>query len=346
MFGERLKAARKMAGLSLPQLSKRLGDVSKQSLSNYENGKRKPDSKILLRLSKELSVKPDFFFRDNNVQLQNFEYRRKAALGIRDREMIEEKSKEQLESYIELESFLDISPKFINPVKSSQICSFEDAEIASQILRAKWNLGSGPIKNLIETLESKEIKILLIDAKNEFDGLAGYYDTIPLIVINNIISDLVRKRMTVAHELGHLLLSLHNNITPKDKESYCFRFGGAFLIPREMMFKELGENRSQLTLNELIHLKEEYGISIQGLARRAKELNIITPSYYKSFCIWINRNGMKKNEPGNYKGDEKPIRKSNFIFRAISEDIISISKAASLSNKTVEELMKEMQVVA
>lgn len=344
MFGERLKAARKMAGLSLPQLAKKLGDISKQSLSNYENGKRKPDSQILIKLAKELSVKPDFFVRDSSIQLQNFEYRKKAKLNKQDREMIEEKSKDQLERYLELENLLGIKTKFTNPIKEFQLRKIEDVEAATQHLRDKWELGINPIKNLIETIEEREISVFQIEAKREFDGLAGFSGNIPLIVVNNNI-EIVRKRMTVAHELGHLLMKMPQDLIAKEKEKYCFRFAGAFLIPREVMIDELGKKRNQITMNELIHLKNEYGISIQGLVRRAKDLEIISEAKYKNFCVKVKKNGWEKFELGAYNGDERPIRKNNLIFRAITEEIVSISKAASLANKTVAELQDEMQVL-
>ena len=345
MFGERLKAARKIAGLSLPQLASKLGDISKQSLSNYENGKRKPYSKILIRLAKELSVKPDFFVRDNTILLQKFEYRKKSKLGVKEKEMIEEKSKDQLERYLELENILGIKSSFVNPLKDFQIRAIEDAEAAAKHLRDDWEIGLNPIKNLIETLEEKEIKLIQIEAKEEFDGLAGYSGDIPLIVINKNIGDIVRKRMTVAHELGHLLLKMSKGISPNEKEKICFRFAGAFLIPEEVMIDELGKKRNQITMNELVHLKNEYGISIQGLVRRAKDLEIISEAKYTNFCIKVRKTGWEKFEQGEYSGDERPIRRKNLAFRAISEEIISISKAASLLNRTVADLQGEMQVL-
>ncbi len=345
MFGERLKAARKMAGLSLTQLEKRLGDVSKQSLSNYENGKRKPDSKILVRLSKELKVKPDFFIKESNVEMQKFEYRKKAKLSMQDKGMIEEKSKDMLERYLELEELLRLKSKFINPLKGFKIRGIEDLERAAEHLRDEWELGSNPIKNLIETIEEKEIRVVQIAAKDEFDGLAGYSGNTPVIVVNENMKDIVRKRLTIAHELGHLLLELSDNLTEKEKENYCFRFAGAFLIPKEVMLYELGERRNQITFNELIHLKEEYGISIQGLVRRAKDLGIISESKFTGFCIKVRSIGWERYELGTYNSDERPIRRDNLIYRAITEEIISISKAASLANKTVAELQGEMQVL-
>ncbi len=57
-FGERLKAARKMAGMSQQQLTDATCNrITKQTLSKYEKGKMFPASDILLAISKALGVK-------------------------------------------------------------------------------------------------------------------------------------------------------------------------------------------------------------------------------------------------------------------------------------------------
>ena len=111
------------------------------------------------------------------------------------------------------------------------------------------------------------------------------------------------------------------------------------------MLNELGKKRSKITLKELEHLKEEYGISIQALMRRARDLDIISAIKYQNFCIRVRKEGWEKLETGKYNGEEKPVRDKNLLYRAISEGIISISKAASIANVTVSELENEIQFV-
>jgi transcriptional regulator with XRE-family HTH domain len=55
MFGERLRLARKRAGLSLRELADRLGgEVSAQAISKYENGMMFPSSSVLVALGNAL----------------------------------------------------------------------------------------------------------------------------------------------------------------------------------------------------------------------------------------------------------------------------------------------------
>jgi len=61
MFGDRLKLARKRAGLSLRDLAARIGsDVSAQAISKYESGKMLPSSSVLVSLAKDSTCRSIF----------------------------------------------------------------------------------------------------------------------------------------------------------------------------------------------------------------------------------------------------------------------------------------------
>ncbi len=61
MFGDRLRLARKRAGLSLRELAERIGNVvSAQAISKYESGKMFPSSSVLVALGRALDVSLDF----------------------------------------------------------------------------------------------------------------------------------------------------------------------------------------------------------------------------------------------------------------------------------------------
>ena len=56
-FGVRLKAARKMAGLSMEDLAKKLGGmVTKQAIGKYEKGRMMPTPEVMERLIKVLQI--------------------------------------------------------------------------------------------------------------------------------------------------------------------------------------------------------------------------------------------------------------------------------------------------
>ena len=208
MFCERLISARKMAGLSLEQLAQKMGDITKQALSNYEKGKREPDSATIILLSKALNVRPDYFFYEETNSLGSFEYRKKSKLSFIERNMIEEKAKFEILRYLEVESLLGINIIFENPLNNIIVKNTNDVEKAAVELRNKWNLGSDAISNLAEVFEDNGIKIAYVDSDNNFDGAANYADSIPVIMLNKNVEDVTRLRFTLCHELAHLLLNL------------------------------------------------------------------------------------------------------------------------------------------
>lgn len=340
IFSKRLKSARILAGMSQDDLVKKIDRlVSKNAISKYEKGEMLPDSNVLIQLAKALNVKPDYFFRSYNVEIEKIEFRKKKKLGTKKLNAIQEQVKDMVERYLELEQFLEIKSEFKNPIQNIIINDGDDVENAVNTLLTEWKLGFNALPNVVEFLEEKEIKVVEIDAPPAFDGFSGWADKVyPVVVLNKNYS-IERKRLTALHELGHLLLNF-SNLEHKDIEKLCFRFAGAMLIPKETFFKELGGKRTSISLNELINTKEEYGMSVQAIMRRAKDLEVITDYYYRGFCIKMVKN--KEEEGlGKYIGVEKSNRFNQLLFRAASEDIISLSKAANLANLKLAAFRKE-----
>jgi len=341
-FSERLKSARIMKGYSLQDLADALdGKLSKQALNKYEQGLMKPESDALLMLCNALDVRPDFFTREMSINLENVEFRKLKKLSVKDSARIREKTVDILERYFELEDILGIDEQFVNPIKNMPINNYEDVEAVVKKMKEAWKLGEDPLNNIIELFEDNNIKVIEIEAGDEFVGLSTWEGIKnPVVVVNaNLKAD--RKRFTALHELGHILMNV-NHLPEKDREFYCHAFAGAMLIPAKALIKELGASRTQIYLNELVYLKKQFGASIQAIMFRAKHLGIISESFLKNFMIYMSMKGYKKNEPGEYKGYEKSNRFKQLIYRAVAEEIISTSKAAALDNKKLAEFRDEL----
>jgi Zn-dependent peptidase ImmA (M78 family)/DNA-binding XRE family transcriptional regulator len=347
--GNRIKSARMLAGLSLRELSTALdGLISHTAISKYERGEMMPDSKVLIALSKALDVKTDYFIRPQTVEISQVAFRKKSSLTLKKTNSIKENIKDNIERYIELERFLDLENSFCNPIKDIAIHHACDIENAVEVLLHHWDLGINALPNVIEMLEDKDIKVVEIDADDKFDGLSGWANqNIPVIVTNQNFT-VERKRFTVLHELGHLLLSINNEkFTLSEIEKLCHRFAGAMLLPKQTIINELGQKRSSISINELIYIKESYGISMQAIMARAKDLGIITNDQYVKFRIWVNSNENHKKEIGygEYKGVEHSSRFKQLLYRATAEEIISMSKAASLSNIKLAQFRDEFMAI-
>jgi Zn-dependent peptidase ImmA (M78 family) len=332
---KRIKSARTLAGFSLRELSDKMnGAVSYNAISKYEKAEMMPDSKVMLQLAKALNVKVDYFFMPYNVQINNIEFRKKSKLSVKNEKAIKEKVTDSISRYIQLEEFLNLSYAFKNPIENLEIESGNDVENAVNQLLKAWELGINALPNVIELLEDKEIKVIEAEENENFDGFSGWANNqIPVIIVNKSFS-IERKRFTALHELAHLVLNFKENLPAKDVEKLCHRFAGAMLMPKETFLKELGVHRNRISISELIALKETYGISIQAVMHRAKDLEIVNKQRYIGFRKWINADVNRKKEVnlGSYIGKEHSNRFKQLLHRAAAEDVISMSKAANLAN--------------
>ncbi len=348
-FAERLKSARLMNGLSLQGLADKIENrVTKQALSKYEQGQVIPDSEMIGILADALHVRPDYFHASTAIEFGEIEFRKLKNYPAKERTRIIAIAKDELSRYVELEEILGIETQFHNPLENLPIRNQEDIELAAEKLREEWDLGWDAIANVIELLEDNHVKVLELDSSEEFDGFSTWVNgkNIPLIVLNKekLKDALDRKRFTALHELAHLLLNV-NHLPEKEKEKLCHAFAAAMLIPRETLKKELGGKRSKLSINELAALKQQYGISMQALVYRAKDLQLISENYLKQFYIVFNQLGYRVSEPVAYEGVEHSNRFSQLLFRALAENFISVSKAASLKNQKLAEFRKENLVI-
>jgi len=339
-FGNRLRSARKMAGLSMEDLANNAGGiVTKQAINKYEKGMMKPSSDVLIRLAKALGIKPEYFYRHSEIELSGMQFREKSNLSVKKIESLKQRTIDFLERYLELETILGAHEKFINPLNSIAINSLADVEKAALKLRDKWKLGLAPITNLLEMLEENNIKIFEVHNVNNFDGLSARVGDLHIIVINmDLPTD--RIRFTTAHELAHILCKF-----PEDskKEKYCHAFAGAFLLPKEILERELMKKREQITIWELEKLKQLYGISIQAIIKRAHMLGIVSDFFYRNFQIMLNKKGWKIKEPFEYAGREEAIRFKHLLHYAVSEEIITLSRGAELSNMSLSDLKEEVR---
>jgi len=344
-FGVRLKLARKMAGMSLQELSDLLDNlVTKQALSKYEQGLMKPSIEVLLSLAKLLKVKTDFFLKKDPIEVRDISFRKKVTLSKTVEESIIEKARDYVERFFELENILGIDEEFKNPIKDLIIQSKADTEKAAKTLRKIWELGNNPIPNIVEMLELKGVKILLIDEVDEIDGISFFTSaSTPVVIVNTRMKSIERIRFTIVHELAHLLLSYKEGIESdiKEIEKLCHNFSSCFLLPSEKLIELIGGNhRNYINIKELIAIKVYYGISIRAIVHRLESLGVISQSYYQRWMIYMSKTYGQRNEPGIYIGEEKLCVFERLINRALAEDLISVSKAASLMNTSINEVRK------
>jgi Zn-dependent peptidase ImmA (M78 family) len=335
-----------MRAFSLRDLVEALKNaVSHNALAKYENGEMMPGSDVLGHLADALGQAPDFFFRPFTLHLKDVKFRKRVRLGAKDEESIRERALEYFERYHEIEQLLGDERKFPGKLDSKPIKTLEEAEEAADELRKHWKLGRDPLANLSELLESMGIKVFEIDIQTDaFDGFCADTEAGPVIVVSSHLNPL-RKRMTIVHELAHLVLRVAESISEKEEEKLVARFAGAFLMPKEKFIAEIGKYRKGISLAELIELKLNFGASIWAIMMRARQLELITEAVFTRFCKVAVSWRSKKEEPGDeqYQGNEGHSRFRQLIHRAVAEGQISASKGAGMLNQSLGDLRKELR---
>ena len=189
----------------------------------------------------------------------------------------------------------------------------------------------GSVGNLVELLENKGVPVYMNEFENEdFSGMNGLVNSRPYIVINQAMSP-ERIRSTIAHEMAHFMFFWPEEMPDKQIEEMAAAISGAFLLPAEDAKRELGIKRTAITRDMMITCKE-YGISKRLLVKRANLCGIVNAHTAKEFYRKETCSDQKNQESGGVEKEE-PIFFMQLIFRAVSENEITVQKGAELLKK-------------
>lgn len=343
MIGTRLKLARASAGLSLRDLAERMDNVvSAQAIGKYERNEDMPGSRPLMALARSLGVSESYLLSDDELTLEGVDFRKKRS--AKEEATIEAQTLQLLERYLAVEDLLDLRSVEWEQPRSAPFPArdLRDAEDAARSVREDWGLGHDPIPKLAELLEERGIKVLSIDL-DDIEGLAAKVlrkgrDAARVVVIRKKIWS-ERKRFTLAHELGHMVMALGKDV---DEEAAANRFAGAFLMPADVVRAEVGAHRSAISIGELVALKERFGMSLQAIAYRLRDLGIIEKKAFSDLYREFVRRGWRKEpfeEPACLPpGYEEPKRFERLCYRALAENVIGESRAAEMLGISLREL--------
>lgn len=340
MIHDRIRRARVLRGLSLEALAHSLGDISKQALNKFEKGDAKPNSTRILQLAKALNVKPEYFFRPDAIQLAPLEFRKLSRMSRARQASVREKMHDHLERYEALERCFDADNSVqVLPAQSLAVANAQAAELAAQKLREQLQIGHDAIAHLTELLEENGIKVALLDGPDDFDGAcAATHDNQHVLIGLNRHRPGERLRFTAAHELGHWVMALPRDMSEKDKEACCHRFAGAFLYPHSRVLQDFGHHqRTRIYLAELLNAKRRYGVSMQVVLRRLKDLDLLSEAGYRNAYFEFNKHGWRSNEPEALL-PEQPRRFESLVYRGLAEDLFTPSRAAEFLQCSLHEL--------
>ena len=346
--GQRIRVSRRACGLSLRDLQTRIDNrVTAQAISKYERDEALPSSGVLIALADALDVPIDYLASDSDIRLEAVDFRKKRLTSRREEAQVEAKVLHLLERYLAVEEILGLPTVAWDMPREAPWPVLRDpaeAEQAALGMRAHWGLGLDPIPNLVDLLEERGIKVLAMSLP-KIDGLTARVRRedrgVASVVVVNRDDWGERQRFTLAHELGHMAL---DPATKVDEEKAAHRFAGAFLMPAETLRSEIGKHRKSIGWGELFELKRIFGVSVQALTYRCKDLGIFGAPVVRQLFNEFTRRGWRTppfKEPWAMPG-ERPMRFERLCFRALSEGAISEAKAAELLGHSVLELNLRM----
>ena len=111
-------------------------------------------------------------------------------------------------------------------------------------------------------------------------------------------------------------------------------------MPEEVLWSKIGKHRSDIDWKELLGLKMMYGMSVQAITYRCKDLGIISQASMGRLFDIFEEDGWRSppyREPLDTLGDRFG-RFERLCFRALAEGAVSESKASELLEVSVSQL--------
>lgn len=290
--GDVILATRRARGLTQEQLCEQVA-VTQAALSRYETNDRDPEPAVLERLAATLGVTVDFLrhpFRLQGAIAVDAHMRRQKTVKVSAWKKVEADLNLLRMRTAYLLERVPLQPE-------QQVPAFDPVDTepadAARLVRAQWRMPIGPVRTLIRWMESAGVVVVEQDfATARIDGACQWAGTDPVVLINaGLPTD--RKRWTLAHELGHLVL--HADTATDDMEGQANAFAAELLTPEHLIRPLLHDP----TIGRLADLKAEWGVSMQALFARAMALGLTTREAQTRFYKTLSARGWRNDEPGS-----------------------------------------------
>jgi Zn-dependent peptidase ImmA (M78 family)/DNA-binding XRE family transcriptional regulator len=331
--GDRVRLVRELKGLTQKSLAKSL-DVHQSAIAHIESGRNDPGDELTRALSFHTGFPPSFFA---DGELPTFSagtlmFRARAATTARER----------LQAYRYAQVVFEIAEKLSRnfdeiPVRLPHID--EDPHKAARAMRASLGLPENePLERLMNPLEQFGVFILAIPLGSKTrDAFSLWASARPVIAIfADKPAD--RLRWNISHELRHLTVRSKGTVAEIERDADLF--AAEFLMPEKAMLTDLRE--SPVTLQRLVTLKATWGVSIQALARRAFELEIISERQYRYLFEQIGRLGWRTKEPVELVPEmPRALRKMAEAVYGVPIDYRSLSSDLHLPHVFTKELFEK-----
>lgn len=314
--GKSIRYYREQKDVSQQWLADAIG-VSKMTVSNFESDKRYPNVEMVKKICEALGItigKLMSYKEDIEIAEAVFHNSNKLTKAEKSTILAQVRLNAQMYHDACICANAEVDENRLPKEKIPMGTDLE--EIAAYMREALHLPASGPVGNLVQTLENNGVFITIIKRSEiirSFSSLAAMTTNVVQVVAVSGGLDRCGRREELAHALVYLLFSDVNERILNNAVEY-------FLLPSEDIIRELGRKRKNLCAKEIRIIAEKYGVSEQCVVHRAKKESIISRK----------GQGNAQNAIVDERKAESPTRLLQMVLRAYTEGEISISRAAEL----------------
>lgn len=337
----RIRQARELRGLTQTALAERVS-VTQAAVSQFEAGLTQPETATLGAIAKATGFPPEFFDQEPPAEFPagTLLFRARLSMTLR----------EEREIYQAAAIAFEISAALRKrttsiPIRVPRLA----APPGEAAMAARTLLGlnpHGPVPNVIDSMERAGVLIIALPAvmpkREAFATWAGPDLGIPVVVMCPVNAG-DRLRFSAAHELGHLVLHSGGHASEKGGlralEIEANAFAGAFMLPADDFRVEVLAVGGP-TLDNFARLKRRWGVSIQAMITRAKDIDLINEEQRKYLFQQIVKRGWKRAEPVHVR-PEKPraLRKMVELLYRNPPNVARLAADHRLPEEYVERLL-------
>lgn len=315
-IGKSIRYYREQKDVSQQWLADAIG-VSKMTVSNFESDKRYPNVEMVKKICEALDITlGKLMSYKEDIEIAEAVFHNSNKLTKTEKSTILAQVRLNVQMYHDACMCANVEADENRLPKEKVPMGTDLEEIAAYMREALHLPASGPVGNLVQTLERSGVFVTIIKRNaiaKSFSSLAAMTTNgVPIVAISSGL-DRYGQREELTHVLMYLLFSDINERILNNAVEY-------FLLPSEDIIRELGRKRKSLCAKEIRIIAEKYGVFEKCVVRRAKEEGIINRKWQNNI----------QNIIVDERKAELPTRLLQIVLRAYTEGETSISRAAEL----------------
>jgi len=308
-LGGLLQKARKKCGMTQADAAKVI-DAARTTLVAIEKGDRRIRPGELIALARAYGESVSYFVRPRPV-VEPFQVQFRATYKRNE----EEQSKiepvileleELCQNYVELEEIVKtaLPRNYPSEYETGNAPLKTLAESIAIAERQRLGLGDGPIPLLRDLLEQNVgLRIFYLKMPAKYSGVYTYNERLGGCIAINANHPEERRRWSLAHEYLHFIAHRRRAVLDFDgqykrvpeSERLADAFPQYFLMPTNSLLKQFNDicrANGKFTPSNLFTLANYYGVSVEALARRLENMELLRTGTYEK----LRDRGLKVRE--------------------------------------------------